>query len=75
MELDENQSIPVNNPSKNSFCLGLKIRSLTKHFDELLVELSEYKHFSHLILLTETWLTEINDLPTFNIADHHSLES
>ena len=75
MKLDENQSITVNNPSKNGFCLGLNIRSLRKHFHELLVDLSKCKHFPHLILLTEIWLTENDDLSAFNIAGYHPLES
>ena len=75
MKLIENQSITVNNPPKNNFCLGLNIRSLRKHFDELLVELSEYKHLPHLILLTETWLTENDDLSNFNIAGYQPFES
>ena len=75
MKLDENQSLTVNNPSKNGLCLGLNIRSLRKLFDELLVKISECKHFPHLILLTETWLPENDDLSTFNIAGYHPLDS
>ena len=75
MKLDENPSITVNNPSKNGFRPGLKFRSLKKHFDELLVEISKRKHFPHLILHIETWLTENEDLFTFKIAGYHLLES
>ena len=65
----------MNNPSKNGFCLGLTITSFRKHFDEFPVEMSECKHFPYLILLTETWLTENDDISTFNIAGYYPLES
>ena len=75
MKLDENQSITVNNPSKNVFRLGLNIRSHRKYFHEFIVELGECKYFSYLILPTETWFTENGDLSTFNITGYQRIES
>ena len=70
MKLDENQSITV-----NDFRLDLNIRSLGKYFHEILVDLGECKYFPYLILLTETWFTENDDLSTFNITGYQPIES
>ena len=43
-------------------------------YETFLVDLRECNHFPHLILLTETWLTNNDDLSTFNIPGYHSIE-
>ena len=61
-------------PAETTF-LGLNIRSLRYHHDDLLVKLQDYKETPDLILLTETWLTENDPLKEYHIDGYHPLES
>ena len=58
---------------EKSFFLGLNIRSLRYHYDELLLLLKTLHADPALILITETWLSE-NDT-TEDIENYHPFES
>ena len=57
------------NSVKNNFLLNLNIRSLSAHYDELMMFLNELNNLPALITLTETFLTEdtklLYDIPGY----------
>lgn len=59
VDLPEEVDSYCHKPSTFSF-FHLNIRSLRKHFDELLIVLSELQTKFQIIILTESWLTEEN---------------
>ena len=61
-------------PAETTF-LGLNIRSIRYHHDDLLVKLQDYEETPELILLTETWLTENDPLKEYHIDGYNPLES
>ena len=61
-------------PAETTF-LGLNIRSLIYHHDDVLVKLQDYEETPELILLTDTWLTENDPLKEYHIDGYHPLES
>ena len=70
----ENQSlVPFENESKT--ILGMNIRSLGKHLSELEVLLETMEHKPEIIAITESWMTQSDDMEDFNITDYQQLES
>ena len=70
----ENQSlVPFENESKT--ILGRYIKSLGKHLNELEILLQTLEHRTEIIALTESWMTESDDMGDFNITDYQPLES
>ena len=70
----ENQSlVPFENESKT--ILGMNIRSLSKHLNELEILLQTLEHKPEIIAITESWMTESDDMEDFNITGYQPLES
>ena len=68
------QGYEISDVENQMSLLGLKIRSLSFHFDGLLLTLNDFQTQPNAILLTETWLTKEDDLEQLKIDGYQAVE-
>ena len=72
-DTDNQLLVPFENESKT--ILGMNIRSLRKHLNELEIFLQILEHKQEIFAKTESWMTESDGMRDFNITDYQPVES